>query len=327
MKRRRQDAAVEIRKHGKSYLDFLKSSQRFYRAYIGELDLQHGGIAELRKAARQMEPERKCHHIFVGRLAANSSKEAGMELTSGHVPDAYTRKCLVMSCYHSLNHLGDLSRYRETECSPNPPKWGPAVGYYNLAIEIYPHSGLSYNQLAVIALADSSHIRAMYYLYRSLTVSDPHPRGQQNLQLEFKKITAAWDKGELIKQGNPRDANTGNKALVAWFVRLHSKCDNGEEFAGRRELEDEVLSQLVQALKQQSIDVLLHRLVLINVSAQWITAKKIRGSLLSHFESPSGLTRPYRRPNCAKSLHCFAVLSSTQRSHIYQTAANAFGRA
>jgi hypothetical protein len=151
-----------------------------------------------------------------------------------------------------------------------------------LAIEVYPHSGLSYNQLAVIALADSSHMRAMYYLYRSLTVRDPHPLAHRNLQLEFKKIAAAWDKGELIKQGNPRDANTGNKALVAWFVRLHSKCDIGEDFAGRRELEDEVLSQLAQALRQRSVDVLLHRLVLINISAQWVSARKAGGSLPLH---------------------------------------------
>lgn len=187
------------------------------------------------------------------------------------------RDKLVMSCYHSLNHLGDLSRYRETECSTETPKWGPAVGYYNLAIEIYPQSGLSYNQLAVIALADSSHLKAIYYLYRSLAVQEPYPRGQGNLEIEFKKVTSAWDKGELIKHAPSRDGHGSNKALVAWFVRLHSKCYTGQAFAEHRELEDEVLGQLAQAITQPSIEGLLQRLVLTNISAEWFAATRTQG--------------------------------------------------
>lgn len=176
-------------------------------------------------------------------------------------------------------HLGDLSRYRETECSNESPKWGPAVGYYNLATDIYPDSGVSHNQLAVIALHDQSHVRSMYHLYRAIAVREPHPQGRANLEIEFKKITAAWDKGELIKVARSRDSNSSTKALSAWFVRLHSKCYLGEDFPGRGELEDEVLGQMRTAIQDRANAALLLKLVLINISAEWLVVKKIEGRL------------------------------------------------
>ncbi|KAF2104250.1 hypothetical protein NA57DRAFT_51090 [Rhizodiscina lignyota] len=264
LKRRPQNSAVEIRKLSKDYQTFLKSAQRFYRSNICELDMQyHGGIPELRKAARKMDPD-----------------EAGSGSSSGNPPDADTCRKLVLSCYHSLNHLGDLSRYREAEAKKDHPDWRPAIGYYNLAIEIYPFSGVSYHQRAIIALADSHHLRTVYYLYRSQTVHDPYALGPQNLEIEFKKITTAWEKGEPIKQGPSRDGNASTHTLVTWFVRLHSKCRLGEDFAGHRELEDEVLGQLAQAIKQQSLDDLFRRLVLTNISAEWYTVQRTQGLFL-----------------------------------------------
>lgn len=38
----------------KHYLDFIKSSQRFYRGYIQRLDSQFNGIMELRAVARRL---------------------------------------------------------------------------------------------------------------------------------------------------------------------------------------------------------------------------------------------------------------------------------
>lgn len=38
----------------KQYLDFIKSSQRFYRGYIQRLDSQFNGIMELRAVARKL---------------------------------------------------------------------------------------------------------------------------------------------------------------------------------------------------------------------------------------------------------------------------------
>ena len=49
------------------------------------------------------------------------------------------RRKAVLSCYRTLIRLGDLSRYRTTELEdPDKRRWGPAVGYYSLAGEIWP---------------------------------------------------------------------------------------------------------------------------------------------------------------------------------------------
>lgn len=61
--------AVEIRKETKLYLEFLKLSQRFYRNFICELDHYHGGIAELRKVARIIEPQRMMSCLATLRLS------------------------------------------------------------------------------------------------------------------------------------------------------------------------------------------------------------------------------------------------------------------
>jgi hypothetical protein len=44
---------VERRKLEKHYLEFIKSSQRFYRGYIQQLASHFGGISELEKVARK----------------------------------------------------------------------------------------------------------------------------------------------------------------------------------------------------------------------------------------------------------------------------------
>jgi hypothetical protein len=266
LKKRGQNNAVEIRKATKSYLDFLKSSQRFYRSFICDLDLYNGGIVELRKVAGQLEPQR---------TGAGSSMP--------QAPSHHVRELLLNSCYLSLIHLGDLSRYRETECSNEPPKWGPALGYYNLAVEICPESGFAHNQLAVIALADSSHMRAVYHLYRSISVMQPHPLGQKNLEIEFKKISTAFDKGELIPKHHLHSSKAPKRTLIAWYLRLHSQYYIGLDFGGRRELEDEVLGQLAREIKDESsTDTLLPRLSTINLAAGWLAAQKLQGLLLQY---------------------------------------------
>ena len=185
------------------------------------------------------------------------------------------------SCYQSLIHLGDLSRYREMELKGTERNWGPAVGYYGLAVRIYPDSGIAHNQQAVVALADGNHLRATYHLYRSLSVKQPHPAAKDNLELEFKKIVAAWDRGELISSKDARDSSGASKALISWFVRLHSKCYRGKEFTEHNELENEVLSQLSTELKERCLEGKLHMLVIINVAAQYFAGSQLRGKCAS----------------------------------------------
>lgn len=184
---------------------------------------------------------------------------------------------ILRSCHQTLVHLGDLSRYRETELAPKKYNWGPATGYYDLATAIYPASGASHNQLAVIARVDANHLRATYHLYRALAVEEPHETAKGNLELEFKKIHTAWDKGELIINTPNRDIQKPGKALVGWFMRLHARCYNGIDFVEHDELESEVLSQLAIDLKERSLEGTLNKFILINISAEHFAAKRLRG--------------------------------------------------
>jgi hypothetical protein len=48
---------VVFRKLKKEYLGFIKLSQRFYRQHILRLDVQSGGIPELRKVAERWKED------------------------------------------------------------------------------------------------------------------------------------------------------------------------------------------------------------------------------------------------------------------------------
>ena len=186
------------------------------------------------------------------------------------------RQPILISCYQTLVRLGDLSRYRETELTSKDRNWGPAIGYYDLACAIHPRSGAAHNQLAVIALADGNHLRATYHLYRALAVDEPHPTAKGNLEIEFKKIIAAWRKGDLIAKGSTRESNAGG-ALSAWFVLLHARCYKGEEFAEHDELENEVLSRLTVDLKERPLHNTLFRFNLVNLAAQFFAGVRLQG--------------------------------------------------
>ncbi|KAJ5665128.1 uncharacterized protein N7477_007576, partial [Penicillium maclennaniae] len=237
---------VEKRKLEKHYLDFIKSSQRFYRGYIQHLSSHFGGIVELDKVARKFNHE-------------NLSTQPSSTVT----PDLHKR--ILQSCHATLIRLGDLSRYRETELVAKDRNWGPAIGYYDLASVIYPVSGASHNQLAVIALADGNHLRATYHLYRALSAQDPHPSAKGNLEIEFRKIMNLWTKRELIR---PEDAGIPGRALAPWFVYLHAQCYKGIDFPEHDELESEVMSQLAVDIRERSLEGTLQKLCLVNIAAE-----------------------------------------------------------
>ncbi|KAJ5223601.1 hypothetical protein N7468_008143 [Penicillium chermesinum] len=237
---------VEKRKLERHYLDFIKTSQRFYRGYIQHLSSHFGGIVELEKVARKFSFEN---------LAAQPSTTPSPDL----------RKRILLSCHSTLIRLGDLSRYRETELVIKDRNWGPAIGYYDLAAVIYPASGASHNQQAVIALADGNHFRATYHLYRALSAQEPHPSAKGNLEIEFRKVMSAWAKRELIR---PEDAGIPGRALAPWFVYLHAQCYKGNDFPEHDELESEVMSQLAVDIRERSLEGMLTKFCLVNVAAE-----------------------------------------------------------
>ncbi|KAL5342956.1 hypothetical protein BJX70DRAFT_409232 [Aspergillus crustosus] len=237
---------VERRKLEKHYLEFIKSSQRFYRGYIQQLASHFGGIPQLEKVA---------HKFNFDNLSAATPT----------YPVEPLRKQVLLSCHSTLIRLGDLSRYRETELVTKDRNWGPAIGYYDLATIIYPASGASHNQLAVIALADGNHLRATYHLYIALSAQEPHPTAKGNLEIEFRKIMSLWAKRELIR---PEDAGVPGRSLAPWFVYLHAQCYRGLDFPEHDELESEVLNQLAVDLKERSLEGTLQKFCLINIAAE-----------------------------------------------------------
>ncbi len=191
---------------------------------------------------------------------------------------AEDKRLVLQSCYDTLIRLGDLSRYRETELNNKRRNWGPAIGYYSLAARICPDSGVAYHQQAVVALADGNHLRVIYQLYRSLSVSEPHPLAEKNLEIEFKKVLTAWDKGDLMSNNSSRDGSGASKTLVSPFIRLHSRCYKGCEFDDHEALEEELLHQLAVELKERSLEGKLQMFITINLAAEYRAASKLRGN-------------------------------------------------
>ncbi|RDW89348.1 hypothetical protein BP6252_01380 [Coleophoma cylindrospora] len=235
--------AVERRKLEKRYADFIKTSQFFYKGYIQRLASHFTGLQDLRRIA---------HQLSLDSLTVDQRVQVSPEV----------EQLITLSCYNTLLHLGDLSRYRNL-LRVKDRSWETALTYYRLACELHPNSGSSQNQMAVIALADQNHLDALYYLYRAIAVEDPYPLAKANIEIEFKKILNAWEKGPTAKGDNAA-------TLVLWFVRLHAKFYKGVDFATREELENEVLHQLAVQLKEdRTIEATLERFVIINVAAEY----------------------------------------------------------
>jgi hypothetical protein len=174
------------------------------------------------------------------------------------------------SCHATLLRLGDLSRYRN-ELRTKERSWETALGYYSLAGDLCPDSGSSHNQMAVISLADVNHLDAVYHLYRAIAVNQPHPLAEGNLEIEFKKITTAWEKKKVSNTKGNNEAT-----LILWFVRLHARFYTGVKFSGYDELENEVLSRLGLLLKEQSFETTLQKLILINIAAEYFAGERVK---------------------------------------------------
>lgn len=192
------------------------------------------------------------------------------------------QQAVILSCHQTLIYLGDLFRYRAAERLDREPDWGPAIGYYALAASLRPCSGLAFHQQSVVAFEQGDYLRSTYYLYRSINVDEPHPNAIPNLELQFKKITAAWQKGDLVPKPSPQDPVGSRKALVSWFIRFHSLCYNGQLFPGYDELEREVLSRAATEMKGRTLDTVLSKMSLINLCAQATAGKQFESKPDQH---------------------------------------------
>jgi Est1 DNA/RNA binding domain/Telomerase activating protein Est1 len=253
----RRRLVVERRKWEQRYVDFLKRSQYFYKGYIQRLTSHFDGLSELRKIA---------HRLQLNTLSADNRVKVSDQ----------TEHNILLSCHATLLRLGDLSRYRN-DIRTKDRSWDMAMTYYGLANDLYPKSGNAFNQMAVISLSEGQHLNAIYHLYRALAIEEPHPVAEGNLAIEFKKITKEWASGS--KPSLPKGVDPAGEVagpLISWFVRLHAKLYKGEEFSGHDELENEVLSQMTVLLKEQSLEGILDKIVLINIAAEYFGAERLQ---------------------------------------------------
>lgn len=185
---------------------------------------------------------------------------------------------IVRSCYSTLIQLGDLSRYRETELQSKERNWGPAKGYYDLATALDPTSGRSYNQLAVIALTDQDHLRAVYYLYRAICVDKPADLAPGNLDLEFKKVRTKSNQGKLFAIGDV--ATEASLVLQNRFLLFHARCVD-DDFIGYEDHQAEILRLFADELREKPFDTIIRKFCLINIAAEKSAGQKVHGMLVS----------------------------------------------
>ncbi|KAI9746555.1 MAG: hypothetical protein M1818_000268 [Claussenomyces sp. TS43310] len=251
---------VEKRKWEKRYVDFLKTSQFFYKGFVQRL-ASHYDIPELRKIA---------HRLQLDNVSASSQVKL--------LADSQNR--ILLSCYATLLRLGDLSRYRNV-LRTKDRNFDVALAYYGLANDLCPDSGNAFNQMAVISLQEMDHLHAVYYLYRALAIKEPNTVARGNLTIEFRKILTEWTNGAktIMSRSTPavNKTHASSTPLVTWFVRLHAKLYKGEDFAEHDELENEVLSQLAVLLKEQPLEGIVDKFVLINIAAEFCAGERLKG--------------------------------------------------
>lgn len=196
------------------------------------------------------------------------------------------RDALLQSCHKTLVRLGDLSRYRETELVKKGKvhNWGPAIGYYDLAITIWPESGLPYNQLAIIAEMDDDHFSALYYLYRAFCVQEPNPTARPNIEVEMKKIQALekWHKlnwSSVALAASHKNQTLGLASKLCFLV-LHARLYKGCSFSDHEKWENDMLSCIAVDLKIGAFATnVVTRMALINIAAEFAAGERIQGLL------------------------------------------------
>lgn len=169
---------------------------------------------------------------------------------------------------------GDLSRYRETELKTNLRNWGPAVGYYKKAAAFNPADGKAYNQLAVIALSDRDHLRAVYYLYQALCVETPFPQAPGNLDLEFKKLRAKSNQGKPIAENS--EVFKGSHHLYEQFLLFHARCWDMKS-ADQDVQQTEILRLIADEVREQPDATILRKFSLINIAAEKCAGDRVSG--------------------------------------------------
>lgn len=244
--------AVERRKVEKSYNNFLRIAQKFYKGYIQRLSARYD-VQELKRVAQGIDVEQM---------------ESGDKISP--VP-AELSVIVLKSCHSTLLRLGDLSRYR-TQARHKNPGYETALTHYNLAHHLKPESGFAHHQMGIVHLDQGNHLDVVYHFYRSWAVDSPHPNARSNLESEFKSL-------QLPNSSKSRpNTSASQDAFSMWFVRLQALFYKGEPFPQQSELEGEVMHRLEMACRnEKSVNTLL-KMVLVNIAAHNIASANCAGT-------------------------------------------------
>lgn len=271
---------VEKRKAEKLYVDFIKASQRFYRGYIERLTANFTNIPKVLDVARKFGRES---------LTVQAPKVASEE----------QRRVIEASCKRCIIYLGDLSRWRETGLRDKERNWGPAKGYYNLALSFDPAEGACYNQLALIAIHTDDHVGAVYNLHRAFAVSPPFPMATENLKVEFEKVlrlNIEESYGLMDRSGDDIVSALGKR-----FLAFHAHCYmKPYDFVAFQQKASDILGMIAicfQDTKPGAFDHLLQRACLINITAEHLAKKGMDGNVFARELSAEDLASEIER-NC-----------------------------
>ncbi|KAI2631026.1 hypothetical protein GGR54DRAFT_182129 [Hypoxylon sp. NC1633] len=250
-----QNQVVVRRKLEKLYRAFLKTSQSFYRVYIQQLSARFY-IPELHQVAQgtDVQPE----------LSPAPDSTAPSEL----------RTLILKSCQINLVHLGDLFRYR-CQMSEKPSitsaNFDKALEYYTLANAVDPDDGSAHHQLAVLYQLQGQHLDIVYHFHRSICIENPYSLGVANLEREFKGLESS----SSARNGHVKDPN---QTMITWFLRLHAYYFLGEPFSAQSELEKEVLHRIEMAMKSDTDEGILRKIIFVNIAAYDIALEKVRSA-------------------------------------------------
>ncbi|KAL9037901.1 MAG: hypothetical protein Q9180_003458 [Flavoplaca navasiana] len=250
---------VEQRKAATLYLRFLKASQRFYRGYIQRLAACSCGISELTAIARKFSLD--------GALAVPKENT--------HTTPEF-QHAILRSCHRTLIHLGDLSRYRESEIDSKTGKknWQPAIDYYGLAIAIKPASGTPHNQLAIIARIQGNSMRTLYHLYRAQSAYEPPPRANENLDLELKKLRESLHPADFAI-GDSDATVSPSKYIQRCFPLLHACYIGANDMQAYHGFEDSICRNICKALEERSLTTeFVDMAVLSNIAADFLAGDR-----------------------------------------------------
>ncbi|KAG5930382.1 hypothetical protein E4U42_001628 [Claviceps africana] len=235
--------AVERRKVEKSYYNFLRVAQKFYKGYIQRLTARYD-VPELKRIAEGIEAQQ-------------------MQDTD-QISPVFTelRGFVLRSCHSTLLRMGDLSRYRAQARHKNSG-YETALTYYGLAHQLNPKSGHPYHQMGIVHRGQGNHLDVVYYFYRSWVVESSHPLSKANLEAEFKSLRLP--KARLNASGT-------QDAFSLWFVKLHALFYQGENFSQQAELEGEIMHRLEMACHSEKSSETLFKMALVNIAAHHVAA-------------------------------------------------------